>query len=223
MRLADDLERDAVRYQGNWIPHKLRPATEDGIFFVGDSAGQCLPLTAEGIRTALLLRDRLRAASCGGVVAGEHDREAALRSYAEFSTRHERKFRWMLRVQSSCRGSRRACCAADQGDGPRALRRLVIRPLPANRPAGVRGPGSAEQWRARGRAGRGVVRSADDQVGARQQQGDPCNPAGAQGRLLEAEEADPVEDHGGGQLSRDRGRSDSTGADRLTRISAEKT
>ena len=45
-------ERDAVRYQGNWIPHQLRRATEDDIFFVGDSAGHCLPLTAEGIRTA---------------------------------------------------------------------------------------------------------------------------------------------------------------------------
>ena len=40
-------------YQGNWIPHQLRAAVEDGVFFVGDSAGHCLPLTAEGIRTAL--------------------------------------------------------------------------------------------------------------------------------------------------------------------------
>ena len=53
VRLAADLERDAVRYQGNWIPHQLRPATESGVFFAGDSAGHCLPLTAEGIRTAL--------------------------------------------------------------------------------------------------------------------------------------------------------------------------
>ena len=52
MQLADDLDSEAVRYQGNWIPHKLRPATADGVFFVGDSAGHCLPLTAEGIRTA---------------------------------------------------------------------------------------------------------------------------------------------------------------------------
>ena len=43
---------EAVRFQGNWIPHKLRAATEDGVFFVGDSAGHCLPLTAEGIRPA---------------------------------------------------------------------------------------------------------------------------------------------------------------------------
>ncbi|MGC1812706.1 MAG: NAD(P)/FAD-dependent oxidoreductase, partial [Solirubrobacterales bacterium] len=96
--LADDLERPAVRYQGNWIPHKLRPGTEDGIFFVGDSAGQCLPLTAEGIRTAfyfgIKLGDELRA-----VVAGAQDRGTALRNYAEFVDGHERKFRWMLRAQ----------------------------------------------------------------------------------------------------------------------------
>jgi flavin-dependent dehydrogenase len=96
--LADDLERPAVGYQGNWIPHKLRPGTEDGIFFVGDSAGHCIPLTAEGIRTAfyfgIKLGDELRA-----VVEDDQDRDAALRNYAEFVDAHERKFRWMLRAQ----------------------------------------------------------------------------------------------------------------------------
>jgi flavin-dependent dehydrogenase len=96
--LAEDLERPPVRYQGNWIPHKLRPGTEDGVFFVGDSAGQCLPLTAEGIRTAfyfgIKLGDELRA-----VLDGRQDREAALANYAEFVDEHEWKFRWMLRAQ----------------------------------------------------------------------------------------------------------------------------
>ncbi len=96
--LAQDLEREAVRYQGNWIPHKLRPATEDDVFFVGDSAGHCLPLTAEGIRTAfyfgIALGEELRA-----VVEGRKDRAAALRDYAAFSDAHEWKFRWMLRAQ----------------------------------------------------------------------------------------------------------------------------
>jgi flavin-dependent dehydrogenase len=96
--LAEDLERPPVRYQGNWIPHKLRAGTEDGIFFVGDSAGQCLPLTAEGIRTALyfgiMAGNELRA-----VVEGRQDRERALRSYAEFVDAHEWKFRWLLRAQ----------------------------------------------------------------------------------------------------------------------------
>ncbi len=41
-----------VRYQGNWFPHRLRAAGEDGVFFVGDSAGHCFPLSGEGIRTA---------------------------------------------------------------------------------------------------------------------------------------------------------------------------
>jgi flavin-dependent dehydrogenase len=98
VRLAGDLERDAVRYQGNWIPHRLRPAVEDGIFFVGDSAGHCLPLTAEGIRTALYFGiacgREIRTALQGGCT-----REEALRHYAAFSDSHEWKFRWMLRVQ----------------------------------------------------------------------------------------------------------------------------
>ena len=37
-RLAIDEGADTVRYQGNWIPHRIRAATEDGVFFVGDSA-----------------------------------------------------------------------------------------------------------------------------------------------------------------------------------------
>jgi flavin-dependent dehydrogenase len=96
--LAGRLSREPVRYQGNWIPHKLRPAVEDGVFFAGDSAGHCLPLTAEGIRTALyfgiaLGRD-LRA-----VLEGRATRAEALRRYGAFSDEHERKFRWMLRAQ----------------------------------------------------------------------------------------------------------------------------
>jgi menaquinone-9 beta-reductase len=96
--LAEDLEQPPVRYQGNWIPHKMRAPTEGGIFFVGDSAGHCLPLTAEGIRTAfyfgLKLGDELRA-----VVEGRQSRAAALRNYSGFADAHEWKFRWMLRVQ----------------------------------------------------------------------------------------------------------------------------
>src|SRR3954463_9846842 len=77
VKLARDLDRDAVRYQGNWIPHRLRDAAEDGVFFAGDSAGHCLPLTAEGIRTALYF-----GLACGrelrAVVEGRRTRERAL-------------------------------------------------------------------------------------------------------------------------------------------------
>jgi flavin-dependent dehydrogenase len=96
--LAEDLGRDRVRYQGNWIPHKLRRATEGGVFFVGDSAGHCLPLSAEGIRTALYFGIAL-GRELRGVVEGRQSREAAAASYAEFHDSHEWKFRWMLRVQ----------------------------------------------------------------------------------------------------------------------------
>jgi menaquinone-9 beta-reductase len=96
--LADDLGSPPVGYQGNWIPHKLRTATEDAVFFAGDSAGHCLPLTAEGIRTAFYF-----GIACGrelrSVVAGARPREEALRRYHAFSAAHEWKFRWMLRAQ----------------------------------------------------------------------------------------------------------------------------
>ncbi len=96
--LAQRLARNAVRYQGNWIPHQLRSAVEGDVFFAGDSAGHCLPLTAEGIRTAfyfgIALGRELRE-----VIEGRAPRDAALRRYEAFSARHELKFRWMLRAQ----------------------------------------------------------------------------------------------------------------------------
>ena len=98
VRLAEDLGSVAVRYQGNWIPHRLRPAAEDGVFFAGDSAGHCLPLTAEGIRTALYF-----GIACGrelrAVLEGRASREQALARYATFSAGHRHAFEAMLLVQ----------------------------------------------------------------------------------------------------------------------------
>ena len=96
--LAEDLGQDRVRYQGNWIPHKLRRGTEGGVFFAGDSAGHCLPLSAEGIRTALYFGIAL-GRELRRVVEGRQSREEAAAHYAEFNDSHEWKFRWMLRVQ----------------------------------------------------------------------------------------------------------------------------
>jgi len=96
--LVRQLQRDAVRYQGNWIPHQLRPAVEDDVFFAGDSAGHCLPLTAEGIRTALYFGIAL-GRELREVVEGRATRETALHRYGAFSDEHEWKFRWMLRAQ----------------------------------------------------------------------------------------------------------------------------
>src|SRR3954471_12938218 len=99
--LASDLGRPAGRYQGNWIPHRLRDAVssdDEGVFFVGDSAGHCLPLTAEGIRTALYFGIAL-GRELRGVVEGRQPRETAAERYAGFHDEHEWKFRWLLRMQ----------------------------------------------------------------------------------------------------------------------------
>jgi menaquinone-9 beta-reductase len=119
-RLAAAVGVPAERWQGNWIPHQIRPATADGIFFVGDSAGHCLPTTAEGIRPAfhfaLALGRELRA-----VLAGERTREQALGRYAAFSDAHRWKYDALLRTQDAVgrlnprpRGMRQALTALSQ-------------------------------------------------------------------------------------------------------------
>jgi flavin-dependent dehydrogenase len=98
VQLAQDLGAETVRYQGNWIPHALRDATEDGIFFAGDSAGHCLPLTAEGIRTALYFGLAV-GRELRQVLSGAQTREQALARYHAFSASHALPYRRMLRLQ----------------------------------------------------------------------------------------------------------------------------
>ena len=80
-----------VRHQGNLIPHRLRPAVEQGCFFVGDSAGHCFALSAEGIRGAFYF-----GIACGRevrrVVAGEATLDEALAAYGAFGASHRRGF-----------------------------------------------------------------------------------------------------------------------------------
>jgi flavin-dependent dehydrogenase len=96
--MARRLGVEPVRYQGNWFPHALRPAAEDGVFFAGDSAGHCIPLSGEGIRTAFYF-----GIACGrelrAVLAGEQTRERALAAYGAFSAGHAPAFRLALRLQ----------------------------------------------------------------------------------------------------------------------------
>ncbi len=96
--LAGDLDLPAEGYQGNWIPHQMRDPVEDGVFFVGDSAGHCLPVTAEGIRPAFYF-----GLACGrelrAVLDGRHTREQALERYAAFCEDKRYAWRWLLRVQ----------------------------------------------------------------------------------------------------------------------------
>ncbi len=168
--LAEELGRERVRYQGNWIPHKLRRATEGGVFFAGDSAGHCLPLSAEGIRTALYFGIAL-GRELRGVVEGRQSREEAAARYAEFNDSHEWKFRWMLRVQKLI---------------PRVPPR-VLGPL-------IRLMGSKRfiRWSFNHYlqiAPPDFAASPDDEDGPRKQQGDSDQPLRAERDLVQAEQA----------------------------------
>jgi flavin-dependent dehydrogenase len=99
LQLAADIQVEAKNFQGNWIPHKLRKATDDGVFFAGDSAGHCLPVTAEGIRTAFYF-----SIACGrelrAVVDDRRTRDEALERYGAFNDAHARTYLWLKRVQN---------------------------------------------------------------------------------------------------------------------------
>ncbi len=96
--IAQRLDREAVRYQGNWFPHRLRPATADGVFFAGDSAGHCLPLSGEGIRTALYF-GIAAGREIRAVLDGSKTRGEALAAYGAFSGRHAPAFAYALALQ----------------------------------------------------------------------------------------------------------------------------
>ena len=113
--LTEDLGKEPNEYQGNWIPHKLRRATEGGVFFAGDSAGHCLPLTAEGIRTALYFGIAL-GRELRGVVEGAPDPRAAAAPL--------RRVQRLPRVEVPLDAAGPEAAAADPGRG---LQRLLIR------------------------------------------------------------------------------------------------
>jgi menaquinone-9 beta-reductase len=102
VRLATDEGADSVRYQGNWIPHRFRAPVEDGVFFCGDSAGHCIAMSAEGIRTAWYFGIAV-GRELAQVLAGEQTREQALERYAAFADSHRWKFEWMWLNQRAIR------------------------------------------------------------------------------------------------------------------------
>ena len=100
-RLVPGMEGQPVpgwRYQGNWFPHRLRPAADERTFFAGDSAGHCFPLSGEGIRTAFYF-GIAAGREIRQVLDGAKAREAALTDYAAFSDRHAPAFARALKLQ----------------------------------------------------------------------------------------------------------------------------
>ncbi len=62
-RFLRSLEVSPATYHGTFFPSRPLDSTGAGVFAAGDAAGQCLPLTAEGIRPALFFGDL-----CGRIV-----------------------------------------------------------------------------------------------------------------------------------------------------------
>lgn len=83
---------------GGFFPWKLRQPTLGKIFLVGDAAGQCLPLTGEGIRPALYFGIR-----CGDIVQqvidGQISLDEGLGRYRAEVMNHRRVYSFLETLQ----------------------------------------------------------------------------------------------------------------------------
>ncbi len=97
-RLLQDHGISASAYHGTYFPNRLLRPTVGRLFAVGDAAGQCLPLTAEGIRPALYF-----GGECGRVVQrildGAVSLEAGLDAYRRVVARYRRPYRTLQLAQ----------------------------------------------------------------------------------------------------------------------------
>ena len=115
-------------YQGNWIPHRLRPATEDGVFFAGDSRRPLPAADRRGHPHGASTSGSPAAASCARCSTGRQTRaRRRWRATARFSAAHRWKFECDVRAPSS----RSATCTAARWTGSPAF--FVA---PARRPTG---------------------------------------------------------------------------------------
>jgi flavin-dependent dehydrogenase len=80
---------------GGYLATGWTPGVADDVFVIGDAAGQCLPLSGEGIRTAVLAGDR-----CGALVQrvleGGVTLVAAQAAYRDFVAADRRRYRGLL-------------------------------------------------------------------------------------------------------------------------------
>jgi flavin-dependent dehydrogenase len=97
-RLLQDQGMDAGTFHGTYFPNRPLRSTVGRVFAVGDAAGQCLPLTAEGIRPALYF-----GGECGRIVQrildGAVTLEAGLEAYRRLVARYRRPYRVLQLAQ----------------------------------------------------------------------------------------------------------------------------
>ncbi len=81
---------------GGYFPAALQAPTERNIFRVGDAAGQCLPLTGEGIRPAIYFGQ-----ACGSIIHeildGRIGLQEGIEAYRGFVMKHQRLYQ-VLRI-----------------------------------------------------------------------------------------------------------------------------
>lgn len=107
---------------GGVFPSRLRDPVTGPVFVTGDAAGQCLPLTGEGIRPALVWGQHA-GRHAARVLRGETSLDAALAAYRAQVLAHRRHYRLLERLQAGLlRTPRQALPVAVRlfADGPLA-------------------------------------------------------------------------------------------------------
>jgi len=94
--LHDRLESTALH--GGSLPARLREPVSGRVLLVGDAAGQCLPLSGEGIRPALVFGYHA-GFLCRQVLSGELALEEAQAGYRELIARYRRRYAILSALQ----------------------------------------------------------------------------------------------------------------------------
>lgn len=88
----------ADKLHGGYFPHRLRKPVEGEIFRIGDAAGQCLPITGEGIRPAIVFGQK-----CGEVIEniflGKITLKQGLSKYQDFVLKRKFFYEIMYWIQ----------------------------------------------------------------------------------------------------------------------------
>lgn len=83
---------------GGYFPAGLQQPVQDNIFRAGDAAGQCLPLTGEGIRPAVYFGQ-----ACGSIIQdildGRMSRQDGLQAYRSFVAKHRKVYQGLRLTQ----------------------------------------------------------------------------------------------------------------------------
>lgn len=144
-RFVDDLAAAPGAYHGAYLPSGLGAATAGRMFVVGDAAGHCLPLTAEGIRPALHFGQE-----CGRLVQRVLDGTSPLHDALAAYRRRVEAYRWAYRALALAQwATRTARLARRDGRTGCAARRYgaVVAPvLEIRRPPAAPGCRSRD-WR----------------------------------------------------------------------------